>query len=561
MQMTGAELIVKVLELQNITQIAGIPGGAALPLYDALSHSKKIKHILARHEQGAGFIAQGIARATGKPAVCISSSGPGATNLVTAIADAKLDSIPLVCITAQVANNLIGTDAFQEIDTYGISIPITKYNYLVRDIIDLVPSLIEAFELAKDGRPGPVWLDIPKDVLMAKIALEDVTDQLASIGKPSTYNHRSHSIEQLIKDAADWINHSKRPILYLGGGIIHSNASSEALSLAELSSLPTTMTLMGLGAIPTTHPLSIGMLGMHAARYTNLILNEADLLIVIGARFDDRAVGKVTEFCPNAKIIHIDIDAAEIDKIKVANIAIEADAAAVIRQLIEYISPNERYDWLERITKVKADYPLITENKDDPLSHYGLIYHCAEYAAEDAIITTDVGQHQMWVAQVYPMLTPRQWLTSGGLGTMGFGLPAAIGAAIACPGRQVLCFTGDGSIMMNLQEMATLVEHQLNVKIILLNNRALGMVHQQQSLFYDNQIYASTYHCQTNFLKIAEGFGLRTFDLNQSINPAVALQGALNSEGPCLIHAFIDLHNKVYPVVVPGASNINMINA
>lgn len=561
MQITGAELIVKILEAEGITQIAGIPGGAALPLYDALSHSSKIKHILARHEQGAGFIAQGMARATGKPAVCISSSGPGATNLVTSIADAKLDSIPLVCITAQVANNLIGTDAFQEIDTYGISIPITKYNYLVRDIADLADNVIEAFELANGGRPGPVWLDIPKDVLTAKISVSDIESKLATIGQNKTTDTLDEVTRQNIQDAANWINTSKRPILYLGGGIIHAEASLGALALAERASLPTTMTLMGLGAIPTTHPLSIGMLGMHAARYTNLILHESDLLIVIGARFDDRAVGKVAEFCPNAKIIHIDIDAAEIDKIKIANIAIEADAGLVLQHLIEQIDPVNRTEWLDRVAEIKAQYPLITENKEDPLSHYGLIYHCAEYAADNALITTDVGQHQMWVAQIYPFLKPRQWLTSGGLGTMGFGLPAAIGAALAYRDRQVLCFTGDGSIMMNLQEMATLVEHQLNVKIILLNNRALGMVHQQQSLFYENQIYASTYHCQTDFIKIAEGFGLKTCDLNGSPDPALALEQALNSEGPCLIHAFIDLNNKVYPVVVPGASNINMINA
>lgn len=563
-QMTGAEVIIKILEAHGITQIAGIPGGAALPIYDALSRSNSIQHILARHEQGAGFIAQGMARSTGKPAVCLSSSGPGATNLVTAIADAKLDSIPVVCITAQVANNLIGTDAFQEIDTYGLSIPITKYNYLVREVDTLADNLIEAFVLASTGRPGPVWVDVPKDVLMAKVPVDIINHKIAQINTSSSNNSQyalSDELNQKLANAAKWINEANKPVLYLGGGIIHADAADEARQLAKKASLPTTMTLMGLGTLATTDPLSIGMLGMHGARYTNLILNETDLLIVVGARFDDRAVGKVAEFCPSARIIHIDIDAAEIDKIKIANIAIETDAKTALAELVKLVEAKMRKTWLAEVDQFKNSYPLMTENIDSPLSHYGLIDHCAKYAHPEALITTDVGQHQMWVAQIYPLIKPRQWLTSGGLGTMGFGLPAAIGAALANPDKQVLCFTGDGSIMMNIQEFATLVENQLNVKIILLNNRALGMVHQQQTLFYESQIYASTYHCQTDFIKIAQGFGMVTCDLNATDNPAQALNQALNIPGPCLIHAMIDMEEKVYPVVVPGAANINMINA
>ncbi|MFC0180721.1 acetolactate synthase large subunit [Thorsellia kenyensis] len=564
MQMTGAEIIIKVLQSHGITKIAGIPGGAALPIYDALSRQKSIQHILARHEQGAGFIAQGMARATGKPAVCLSSSGPGATNLVTAIADAKMDSIPIVCITAQVPNNMIGTDAFQEIDTYGISIPITKYNYLVRDVKDLTQILLDAFTLAQSGRPGPVWVDIPKDVLMANVEESTVLETIKNYSIDSNLFVSSLSSDELdkkITEAASWIKAAKKPVLYLGGGIVHANASIDALQLAEKAQLPTTMTLMGLGSIPTTHPLAIGMLGMHGARYTNLILHESDLLVVVGARFDDRAVGKVAEFCPNAKIIHIDIDAAEIDKIKTAHLAIELDAQEALQRLVQKVEVMERKEWLNEVDILRNNYPLVTDSLDSPLSHYGLINHCAQYADNEAFITTDVGQHQMWVAQSYPFRIPRQWLTSGGLGTMGFGVPAAIGAALAYPDKQVICFTGDGSIMMNIQELATLAEHQLNVKIVLLNNRALGMVHQQQTLFYEEEIYASTYHDRTNFIKIAEGFGIDTCDLNSEGNPAEALRIKLSTRGPCLIHAMIDLNEKVYPVVVPGSANIHMINA
>lgn len=559
MQITGAQLVVKLLEQHGIRTISGIPGGAALPLYDALSQSQQIQHILARHEQGAGFIAQGMARVTGKAAVCIASSGPGATNLVTAIADAKMDSIPLVCITAQVANSMIGTDAFQEVDTYGISIPITKYNYLVRSIDKLQDAINEAFYLAESGRPGPVWIDIPKDVQMAIITL--TAEELAynRFTDLSQLNQISQNEQYLA--AAELLNQAKRPVLYLGGGAIHANAAEEARAFVERTNLPTTMTLMGLGAIPTDHELSIGMLGMHAARYTNFILQEADLLCVIGARFDDRAIGKVAEFCPDAKIIHIDIDAAEIGKIKRADVAIEADAKQAFKSLLPIVERNNRDAWLQRIQTLKAEFPLVMENADDPLSHYGLIRACADVAKADAIITTDVGQHQMWVAQAYPMRFARQWLTSGGLGTMGFGLPAAIGAALAEPEKQVLCFTGDGSIMMNLQEFATAVEHQLNVKIILMNNRALGLVHQQQTLFYQKHIYASTYHCQTNFMQIAQGFGMSVCDLNQAQDPHAALANALNQTGPCLIHVAIDMHNKVYPMVAPGAANIDMITS
>ncbi|AWC92932.1 TPA: acetolactate synthase large subunit [Morganella morganii subsp. morganii] len=552
-RMTGAELIIRMLEQHGITSVSGIPGGAALPLYDALGNSR-IRHILARHEQGAGFIAQGIARTTGKAAVCISSSGPGATNLMTAIADAKLDSVPLVCITAQVSSPMIGTDAFQEVDTYGMSIPITKHNYLVRNVQDLPGIIADAFRIAESGRPGPVWVDVPKDVQAAIIEIDELPPIMPKDPLPLFDAEK-------VTEAAAMINQAKRPILYIGGGIVASQSQQLVQSFAERAGLPTTMTLMGLGTIPQQHPLYLGMLGMHGARYTNMILQESDLLIVVGARFDDRAIGKAEQFCPDAKIIHVDIDRAEISKIKQPDIAINADAGQVLAMLLPQIEVNARQAWNDHITQIKQEFPLEQINKSDPLSHFGLIAAVADAVDNDAIITTDVGQHQMWVAQAYPLCRPRQWLTSGGLGTMGFGLPAAIGAALAEPSRKIVCFTGDGSIMMNIQEMATAAEHNLDIKIILMNNQALGMVHQQQTLMFNEHIVASAYPYQTDFVTIAKGFGLHTCDLNKESDPHAALQAAIDRPGPCLIHALIDVSEKVWPMVLPGDANIDMVTA
>ena len=547
---TGAQLIVHLLERQGITTVAGIPGGTVLPLYDALSQSTQIRHVLARHEQGAGFIAQGMARTQGKPAVCMACSGPGATNLVTAIADARLDSIPLICITGQVPSSMIGTDAFQEVDTYGISIPITKHNYLVRDISELPQVISDAFRIAQSGRPGPVWIDIPKDVQTAEIEI-DVLPEPGERAPAPEFSAES------VRDVATMINAAKRPVLYLGGGAI--NAADEIRQFAEKANLPTTMTLMALGMLPKAHPLSLGMLGMHGARSTNYILQEADLLIVMGARFDDRAIGKTEEFCPNAKIIHVDIDRAELGKIKQPHVAIQGDVAEVLAQLIPQTDATDRADWRQLVAELQREFPGAIPTEGDPLSHYGLINAVAACVDDSAIITTDVGQHQMWTAQAYPLNRPRQWLTSGGLGTMGFGLPAAVGAALANPDRKVICFSGDGSLMMNIQEMATAAENQLDVKIILMNNEALGLVHQQQSLFYKQGVFAATYPGMINFMQIAAGFGLHTCDLNAEEDAHAALQAAISRPGPALIHVRIDPEQKVYPMVPPGAANTEMV--
>ena len=550
MRFTGAQLVIHLLERQGITTVAGIPGGSILPIYDALSQSTQIRHVLARHEQGAGFIAQGMARTEGKPAVCMACSGPGATNLITAIADARLDSIPLVCITGQVPASMIGTDAFQEVDTYGISIPITKHNYLVRNIAELPQVISDAFRIAQSGRPGPVWIDIPKDVQAATIELDALPEPGARMAAPE-FDSAS------VREAAAMINAAQRPVLYLGGGVI--NAPEQIRQLAEKANLPTTLTLMALGMLPKAHPLSLGMLGMHGARSTNFILQEADLLIVLGARFDDRAIGKTEQFCPNAKIIHVDIDRSELGKIKQPHVAIQGDVAEVLAQLIPQVEAQPRSEWLQLVADLQREFPCNIPQEKDPLSHYGLINAVAACVDDEAIVTTDVGQHQMWTAQAYPLNRPRQWLTSGGLGTMGFGLPAAVGAALANPQRKVICFSGDGSLMMNIQEMATAAENQLDVKIILMNNEALGLVHQQQSMFYKQGVFAATYPGMINFMQIAAGFGLQTCDLNNEADPQAALQAIIDRPGPALIHVRIDAEEKVYPMVPPGAANTEMV--
>lgn len=552
MQMSGAELIVRLLERQGIETVAGVPGGAILPFYDALSQSEKIHHVLARHEQGAGFMAQGMARVSGRPEVCLASSGPGATNLVTAIADAKLDSIPMVAITGQVPLAMIGTDAFQEVDTYGMTIPITKHNYLVRDAQELLEVIPAAFRLAMSGRPGPVLVDVPKDVQTQLVSFE-------AYPEPATRDATPAIDMNAIETAARMINEAEQPVLYLGGGVIHAGASHQAVTLAEQASMPTTMTLMALGAMPVDHPLSIGMLGMHGAKYTNYVLEEADLLVCVGARFDDRAIGKAAQFCPNAKIVHIDIDPSELDKIKTAHVGINGDVADVLEQLMPRVEVKLRKRWLSHVEGLKSRFPLEMPGVENPRSHYGIVQAVANALDDNAVISTDVGQHQMWVAQAYPFRRPRQWLTSGGLGTMGFGVPAAIGAALAEPKRTVVCFSGDGSLKMNIQEMATMAEEELNVKIVLMNNNSLGLVYQQQNMFYGKRVMASKYKRATDFLKVAEGFGLDVCNLDTAEDPTAALADALHRPGPCLIHVSIDRDEFVYPMVPPGAANTEMI--
>ena len=552
MKMNGAQLILKLLERQGITCLSGIPGGANLPLYDALTASP-IRHVLARHEQGAGFIAQGMARATGKTAVCLATSGPGATNLLTAIADALLDSIPIVAITGQVPRAMIGTDAFQEIDTYGLTIPITKHNFLVRSAAELLETIPAAFRIAASGRPGPVVVDVPKDVQTETVEFDVWPEPGVADPMPA---FQPSDIEKM----AEMIRAARRPIFYIGGGIVASGAGAVLRRVAEQNAIPAVSTLMALGTLAPEHPLFLGMLGMHAPRCANLALEECDLLIAAGSRFDDRATGKVARFCPQASIIHIDIDASELGKIKTPHLSIAADVGQVLGALEPLLAgPAGHEEWVERAAELKANHPLAMPGWDDPLQPYGIIRHVAALLDDEATITTDVGQHQMWAAQAYPLRRERQWLTSGGLGTMGFGLPAAIGAALAEPDRTVVCFSGDGSLLMNIQELSTAAEERLNVKIILMNNGHLGLVRQQQELFYESRFSASRFHTEPDFAMIARGFGVAGYDLAESSDPLETLARALSEPGPALINVPIAHEEKVFPMVPPGAANRDMI--
>ncbi|HRM69043.1 MAG TPA: thiamine pyrophosphate-dependent enzyme, partial [Thauera phenylacetica] len=445
-----------------------------------------------------------------------------------------------------------GTDAFQEVDIYGITVPITKHNFLVRSAQELLEVVPEAFRIAMSGRPGPVLIDVPKDVQNQLVTV-------AEFPAPAVADPAPQLDLEAVELAAKMINEAERPVLYLGGGVVASGAAPLAVQLAEQAGLPTTMTLMALGAMPMDHPLSIGMLGMHGARYTNFVLEEADVLVCVGARFDDRAIGRAAQFCPNAKIVHIDIDRSELHKIKSAHVAIHANVKCALEALLPRVQATLRKRWLSHVDSLKTRFPMQFPGQDDPRTHYGLIHAVAAALDDRAIVATDVGQHQMWVAQAYPFRRARQWLTSGGLGTMGFGLPTAIGAALAEPDRTVVCFTGDGSFKMNIQELATLAEEGLNVKIVLMNNNALGLVYQQQTLFYGQRLFASKYRTEPDFVKIAEGFGVAAVDLDLADNPRAALAEALHRPGPCLIHVTIDREQFVYPMVPPGAANTEMI--
>lgn len=550
--MTGAELTIHLLENQGVKCISGLPGGSNLPLYDALAKSKRIRHILARHEQGAAFIAQGIARTTDKPAVCFATSGPGATNTLTAIADAHLDSVPLVCITGQVPANMMGTDAFQEVDIYGMSIPITKHNFLVRSVEEIITVIPEAFRIAASGRPGPVLVDIPKNIQLASIEV----DTLPEPGLPDAPITPDIN---LVKKAAALYNQAQRPLIYLGGGAATPEAAKLALQLAESQQTPVSMSLQGLGSIPAKHELSLGLVGMHGSRHTNMLLGECDFLLVLGARFGDRTTGRMDMFCAEANVVHVDIDPSELGKLRQPHIGVVSDTAELIKSLLPMLNTSKRENWVERVKKVKKEFPLVVPGEKDPCTPYGIIRCTASLLDDSAIITTDVGQHQMRTAQAYPLSRTRQWLTSGGLGTMGFGLPAAIGAALANPEATVVCFTGDGSLMMNLQELATAAEENVNVKVVLCNNNALGLVQQLQELFFGGRIFATNYSHHVDFSLIAKGFGIPSVNLSESAEPMKDLEKALHTHGSQLIQIYVKAVDKVFPIVPPGSPNSEMI--
>ncbi len=593
MKKTGAQIIVKLLEMHGIKTVAGIPGGSILPLYDELTRSN-IHHVLVRQEQAAGFFAQGIARTTGLPAVCMATSGPGAMNLLTAVADARSDSIPIIAITGQVNTNLIGTDAFQEADTFGLSFPITKHSVMIKNVAELFTAIPDAFEIAMNGRPGPVLIDIPRNIQLAEYEFEKWPEikKPLSEEKSVRFHTKSDEMKILLERAADFLLNAKKPCLYLGGGCNTLAASKAIRAFKKNYRLPVVSSLMGLGCVPHSDLDFAGMVGMHGSYAANVAMNESDLVIAAGVRFDDRATGVVSKFCPNAKIIHIDVDAAEINKILPSNLSIVAKVESVFPELTsclekklhssveaasekEKSSEGERISWCEKIIRINKENSSLAcgspkenekngnfRNSINPRAFIASIPGLAEKAGtkkSDLLVTTDVGQHQMFAAQYYPVEEPRTFLTSGSLGTMGFGLPAALGAAMANPKKRVVCFSGDGSIMMNIQELATLAENNLAVTVIVFENGTLGMVYQQQKFLFEKNYSASEFIASPNLLKIAEGFGIEAIDADSDLEWYKKAFSPDRKNKPCFVRVRVDPEENVLPFVPGGKANIDSI--
>ncbi|MEW9031280.1 MAG: biosynthetic-type acetolactate synthase large subunit [Planifilum fimeticola] len=553
-ELTGSEILLRCLIREGVDTIFGYPGGAVLPIYDSLYH-EEIRHVLARHEQGAIHMAEGYARVTGKPGVVIATSGPGATNLVTGIANAQMDSIPLVCITGNVPQNLIGTDAFQEADITGITMPITKHNYFVTDVRDLARVVKEAFVIASTGRPGPVLIDIPKDVSNAKTSLE-FPDEVFIRGYQPTTDPHPLQVQKL--HAA--ISEAERPVILAGGGVVTSGADQELKAFAEQAQIPVATTLMGIGGFSGQHPLWMGMPGMHGTYAANHALLECDLLIGIGARFDDRVtMGRLDKFAKGAKIAHIDIDPAEIGKNVDAYIPIVGDVKKVLQAALDGLPRSRSGDWLRRIEGWKRQYPVTCRPSEKTLKPQWVIRHLYETTGGDAIVTTDVGQHQMWVAQYFRFARPRSFITSGGLGTMGFGFPAALGAQIANPDRVVICVTGDGGFQMTAQELAIAALENLPVKVAVINNRCLGMVRQWQEVFYQERYSEVDLSGSPDFVKLAEAYGVKGLRARTEEEAKRAWQEALAHPGPVVVDFEIDPEENVYPMVAPGSGLDEMI--
>jgi acetolactate synthase-1/2/3 large subunit len=561
--MTGSKIIIESLINEGVDTIFGYPGGAVLNIYDELLNYKdKIKHVLVRHEQGAAHAADGYARASGKVGVVLVTSGPGATNTITGIATANMDSVPMVIITGQVPTNLIGNDAFQEADTVGITRPCTKHNYLVKDIKDLARTIKEAFYIASTGRPGPVLIDIPKDIT-SSVCEFDYPETVQLHGYNPTYF--GHHIQ--IAKLASEILKAKKPLLYIGGGVISSNASAELFELAELLDLPITSTLMGLGGFPSCHPLFFGMLGMHGTYASNMAISNADFIVAIGARFDDRVTGKVEEFGRNAKFAHIDIDPSSIGKNVKIEIPVVGDVKSVLSSLLEVLNGRneeifeakyERLGWLEEINAWKYEHPL-TYKMNDVIKPQYVIEKIYELTGGEAIIATEVGQSQMWTAQFYKFKNPRTLLTSGGLGTMGFGFPAAIGAQMAHPDKIVFDIAGDGSIQMNIQELATAVQYNLPVKIAIINNNFLGMIRQWQELFYHKRYSFSEMNVNPDFVKLAEAYGAVGLRAKDPDDVVPVIEKALSIKKPVIMDFIVDREESVYPMVAPGSPITGML--
>jgi acetolactate synthase-1/2/3 large subunit len=562
---TAAFALIESLKRHGVKHIFGYPGGANLPIYDALyaaKHTGEIEHILVRHEQGAAHAADGYARATGQVGVCLATSGPGATNLVTGLATAYMDSVPIIAITGQVPRTAIGTDAFQEIDIFGITLPIVKHSYMVHNPHDMARIVAEAFHIASTGRRGPVLIDVPKDVAIQEI---DYVPVEATSVKLRGYRPTEKGNPRQINKALDLLREAKRPLLYVGGGAIAAGAHGEIHELAEKFHLPVTTTLMGKGAFDENHPLYLGMLGMHGTAYANFAVSECDLLIVVGARFDDRVTGKVDEFANRAKVIHIDIDPAEVGKNRKPEVPIVGDVRMVLMDLLQRsqkledkIDPQQTQEWRERIMQLRLEYPLEIPHPQDSISPQEVIVEVARQAP-NAYYTTDVGQHQMWSAQ-FLKTGPRRWISSGGLGTMGYGLPAAMGVKKALPDEQVICISGDGSFMMNVQELATIAQYDIKVKVVILHNGWLGMVRQLQHLFYGNRYEATNIEKGTpNFAKLAEVFGIKGISVYNRDELSQAIAQMVSYEGSIILDVRVTSDDDVYPMVTPGHSTSDMI--
>jgi acetolactate synthase-1/2/3 large subunit len=544
--MKGAEAILECLRLEGVEVIFGLPGGVLLPLYDAL-YDSNIRHILVRHEQAAAHAADGYARATGRVGVCLATSGPGATNLVTGIATAYMDSVPIVAMTGQVPTHLIGNDAFQEADITGITMPITKHNYLVRKSSEIPRVFREAFYIARTGRPGPVLIDLPRDVTDSELEFSYPELDLPGYNPVTTV----HKLQ--IKKAASALMSAERPVIYAGGGVKYADTHEELLAIAERLMAPVTTTLMGVGCFPENHPLSLGMLGMHGTKYANYAIQESDLLLAIGARFDDRVTGKLASFAPRAKIIHIDVDPAEIGKNVRVDIPIVGDAKNALKELLGFVQQRPSTEWNEKILRWKREHPLRYIMSDQVIKPQFVIEKIYELAP-DAIITTEVGQNQMWAAQFFKHTDPRKFISSGGLGTMGYGFPAAIGAKIGRPDCTVIDIAGDGSFLMNSQELATAVINEIPVKVAILNNGFLGMVRQWQELFYNKRYSHTDLRGSPDFVKLAEAYGAIGLRATKPSEVEPVIKEALESDKPAVIDFVIPMEEKVSPMVPAGAA-------
>jgi len=557
--MRAVDAIMECLKAEGVEHVFGLPGGANLPTYDAL-YDAGLRHIQCRHEQGAGHAAEGYAKASGRVGVALATSGPGATNLVTAIADAVMDSVPTVFITGQVRTDLLGTDGFQEADVTGITLPIVKHSIMIRDPDEIPVAIHEAFHIARTGRPGPVLVDIPQDLSKADIKYEPV-DTLDLPG----YQPTTEGNAKQIKLAAKALANARRPVIYAGGGVVNANASKELVELCTSDRFPVTCTLMGLGAFPAPHEQWLGMLGMHGTRAANYSMDEADLIIAIGARFDDRITGKLSEFAPRAKFIHIDVDPAEISKNVAAHIPIVGDAKAILPKLtIEYRAlkaDSGRLDgWWQRIDGWREKYPLAYEDSADAeIKPQRMIEALYEVTGGDAIVTSDVGQHQMWTAQYFHFDGPRKWINSGGLGTMGFGLPAAMGAKVACPDANVVCVAGDGSVAMNIQELATCVTENIPIKVFIMNNGYLGMVRQWQELFWDRRYSSVDMGSSPDWVKLAEAYGATGLRAEDKGELTDVMKTAMETDGPVVCDVRVTPEENCYPMIPAGQAARDMV--